>query len=79
MLYQALAPKRVPLYPERYEINLGTETEGTMRVELTDRFIATIKANTITDFFDAKTKGLSLRVAPTGHEILGGDVHRSWL
>jgi integrase len=37
-----------------------------MRVELTDRFIATIKANTITDFFDAKTKGLSLRVAPTG-------------
>src|SRR6476660_162814 len=37
-----------------------------MRVELTDRFLATIKANTITDFFDAKTKGLSLRVAPTG-------------
>ena len=37
-----------------------------MQVELTDRFITTIKANTITDFFDAKTKGLSLRVAPTG-------------
>jgi integrase len=36
-----------------------------MKLALTDRFCATIKANTVADFFDAKTKGLALRVSPT--------------
>jgi len=36
-----------------------------MRVALTDRFVATTKAKGRTEFFDAKTKGLSLRVSPT--------------
>src|SRR5262245_2688890 len=37
-----------------------------MRVALTDRFVAGVRAGTRAEFFDAKTKGLSLRVAPTG-------------
>ena len=36
------------------------------KVNLTDRFCATVTARSITDFFDDKTKGLHLRVAPTG-------------
>jgi integrase len=36
------------------------------KVNLTDRFCATVTARSITDFFDNKTKGLHLRVAPTG-------------
>ena len=36
------------------------------RVELSDRFVATIKTNETADFFDSKTKGLGLRVAPSG-------------
>jgi integrase len=37
-----------------------------MKVDLTDRFCATIKAEKTADFFDAKTKGLGLRVSPSG-------------
>jgi integrase len=37
-----------------------------MKVDLTDRFCATIKSEKVVDFFDAKTKGLGLRVSPTG-------------
>jgi integrase len=36
------------------------------KVDLTDRFCATIKAKANTDYFDAKTTGLGLRVTPTG-------------
>jgi integrase len=36
------------------------------KVNLTDRFCATVTARSITDFFDIKTKGLNLRVAPSG-------------
>jgi len=36
-----------------------------MKLDLTDRFCATIKAESTADFFDAKTKGLNLRVTPT--------------
>jgi integrase len=36
-----------------------------MRVALTDRFVAGAKATRRAEFFDAKTKGLSLRVSPT--------------
>jgi integrase len=36
------------------------------KIELTDRFVATIKTDRIADYFDAKTTGLGLRVAPTG-------------
>jgi integrase len=36
-----------------------------MRVALTDRFVAGAKAKGRAEFFDAKTKGLSLRVSPT--------------
>ena len=36
------------------------------RVNLTDRFCSTVTARSITDFFDDKTKGLHLRVAPSG-------------
>jgi integrase len=37
-----------------------------MKLDLTDRFCATIKAGKTADFFDAKTKGLGLRVSPSG-------------
>ena len=37
-----------------------------MKVDLTDRFCATIKAGSTADFFDSKTKGLGLRVSPSG-------------
>jgi integrase len=36
------------------------------KVNLTDRFCATVTARSITDFFDIKTKGLNLRVSPSG-------------
>lgn len=36
-----------------------------MRVALTDRFVVGAKAKDRAEFFDAKTKGLSLRVSPT--------------
>jgi integrase len=36
-----------------------------MRVALTDRFVATTKVKGRAEFFDAKTKGLSLRISPT--------------
>ena len=36
-----------------------------MRVALTDRFVATAKSKGRAEFFDAKTKGLSLRISPT--------------
>jgi integrase len=36
------------------------------KVDLTDRFCATIKTKANTDYFDAKTTGLGLRVTPTG-------------
>ena len=34
------------------------------RVALTDRFVASVKATSQTDYFDDKTKGLSIRVSP---------------
>jgi integrase len=38
-----------------------------MKVDLSDRFIATLKPlETAADYFDAKTRGLNLRVTPTG-------------
>jgi integrase len=36
------------------------------KLDLTDRFIATIKTKKIVDYFDAKTRGLAIRIAPTG-------------
>ena len=36
------------------------------KIDLTDRFVATIKASAKTDYFDAKTTGLGLRVSPSG-------------
>ena len=36
-----------------------------MRVALTDRFVAAAKASTRAEFFDARMRGLSLRVSPT--------------
>ena len=36
------------------------------KLDLTDRFVSTIKAKKIADYFDAKTTGLGLRVSPTG-------------
>ena len=36
------------------------------RLDLTDRFVATIKTKKLEDYFDAKTTGLGLRVSPTG-------------
>jgi Arm DNA-binding domain len=36
------------------------------KLDLTDRFVATIKTKTVADYFDAKTTGLGLRVSPTG-------------
>ena len=36
------------------------------RLDLTDRFCATIKTKKLVDYFDAKTTGLGLRVSPTG-------------
>jgi hypothetical protein len=36
------------------------------KLDLTDRFCATIKTQRIEDYFDAKTTGLGLRVSPSG-------------
>ena len=36
------------------------------RLDLTDRFVSTIKTKKIADYFDAKTTGLGLRVSPEG-------------
>jgi integrase len=36
------------------------------KVNLTDRFVATIKTKKPADYFDSKTTGLGLRVSPTG-------------
>ena len=36
------------------------------RLDLTDRFCATIKTKKLVDYFDAKSTGLGLRVSPTG-------------
>jgi Arm domain-containing DNA-binding protein/integrase-like protein len=36
------------------------------RLDLTDRFVATVKAKKVSDFFDTKATGLNLRVSPTG-------------
>ena len=37
------------------------------KVNLTDRFIATLKPQEIAaDYFDSATKGLNLRITPTG-------------
>jgi integrase len=36
------------------------------KLDLTDRFISTIKTKSIADYFDAKTVGLGLRVSPSG-------------
>jgi hypothetical protein len=36
------------------------------RLDLTDRFCATIKTKKLTDYFDSRTIGLGLRVSPTG-------------
>ena len=36
------------------------------RLDLTDRFCATIKTKKLIDYFDARTTGLGLRVSPTG-------------
>ena len=45
------------------------------KVNLTDRFCATVTARSITDFFDIKTKGLEPSRRPIGLEIVGRDVH----
>ena len=37
-----------------------------MKLDLTDRFCATIKTKKLVDYFDARTTGLGLRVSPTG-------------
>jgi integrase len=39
------------------------------KLDLTDRFCATIKTSTISDYFDAKTTGLGLRVSPAGGKV----------
>ena len=36
------------------------------KIDLTDRFVATVKTRAKTDYFDAKTTGLNLRVSPSG-------------
>ena len=36
------------------------------KIDLTDRLVATVKASAKTDYFDAKTTGLGLRVSPSG-------------
>src|SRR6478672_13651881 len=44
-------------------------TEGAMpKLELSDRFIATLKPqeDKAADYFDSKAKGLNLRITPTG-------------
>ena len=46
------------------------------KVELTDRFMRYHHGETITDFFDAKTKGLHASRGSNGLESVGGDVHR---
>src|SRR5262245_35423016 len=63
MACQPLAPYRMHPYILMYGIR-----EGAMpKVELSDRFISSLKPQEIAaDFFDAKTTGLNLRVTPTG-------------
>ena len=39
------------------------------KLDLTDRFCATIKTQRIEDYFDAKTTGLGLRVSPSGGKV----------
>jgi integrase len=39
------------------------------KLDLTDRFCATIKTQRIVDFFDSKTTGLGLRVSPSGGKV----------
>ena len=36
------------------------------KVNLTDRFVATVKASKKTDYCDSKTTGFGLRVSPSG-------------
>ena len=63
---QPIAPQRMFLYP------LGTEIGGSLpRVKLTDRFVATVKADGRTDYFDAVTTGLVLGLPPAGAGRLG--------
>ena len=45
------------------------------RLDLTDRFVATIKTKKIVDYFDAKTTGLGLRVSPDRRQVVVGYVH----
>ena len=39
------------------------------KLDLTDRFCATVKTQRIEDYFDAKTTGLGLRVSPSGGKV----------
>ena len=62
---QAVAPERVLAYL------VGTDLEAKMpRLALTDRFIATCKADGSpqSDYFDDRTPGLALRVTAGGHK-----------
>ena len=57
--------------PTRYEAATRRENHTLPKVVLTDRFAATCKAENgevQTDYFDAKTSGLALRVSSTGHK-----------
>jgi integrase len=63
MELRGLALKRLLEYP------LGYAKQGlgyAMRVKLTDRFVATAKVATRTDYFDETATGLALRVSETG-------------
>ena len=36
------------------------------KIDLTDRFVAAVRAKSKTEYFDARTTGLGLRVSPSG-------------
>ena len=36
------------------------------KIDLTDRFVAVVRAKSKTEYFDARTTGLGLRVSPSG-------------
>ncbi len=46
-----------------------------MRLDLSDRFLKTIKTETTTAFFDAKVPGLHIIVSPFGDEKLVAHLH----
>lgn len=79
---QPLAPKRALAYPRGTDIDqflinhrVVIGVRNIPKVEMTDRFVRAVKptAGERTDYFDATTKGLALRVGERGHK--GWNLH----